>query len=541
MKRFISSPIVILIVLAAVISAGWLWFMPGKIGAKLQQAIELQTGRVLSVNGGTHLVFAPSWGVALQDVTLPGASAMAEPVLKAKKIIIPVSLLQLVTGQINTTQIVMVGADISVALNGQGHANVLIEPTPDANKADVDAKPGEALQVKIMSGTFHFSDVRNGNEFLLSDVSADVVYGENLSVRGLALIGNQRLAFDAGIGSMTRAFGEGSPLDLNVEGLGSSFSFTGRVATTGSLGLAGQATLESADAQRLFAALGARLEGLEQLKRIYLSGVLDSQGSTFSMTKSHLKLGEMNAEGDISFSSGNDRPAIVASLAFDQIDLHVFEPAAAAMPQGWSEQPFSLRNFAAIDAAFQVSAKSFTYGPLTLRDVMLSGMLKDRNLKASVKGNDTVKGNLNVDIDFQSQQLPPTLKLKFDLAGVEAERYLAVVKQKWMSGLLTLNADVMTTGESQAAMVSALSGYVDVGLQGGKLSVAELSDISSAKARFEIRDGIVTLNENDISGSGEIDLLRRALAVKFTHQSQVLQINGPWDAPKISTIAQAMQ
>ena len=541
MKRFISSPIVILIVLAAVISAGWLWFMPGKIGAKLQQAIELQTGRVLSVNGGTHLVFAPSWGVALQDVTLPGASAMAEPVLKAKKIIIPVSLLQLVTGQINTTQIVMVGADISVALNGQGHANVLIEPTPDANKADVDAKPGEALQVKIMSGTFHFSDVRNGNEFLLSDVSADVVYGENLSVRGLALIGNQRLAFDAGIGSMTRAFGEGSPLDLNVEGLGSSFSFTGRVATTGSLGLAGQATLESADAQRLFAALGARLEGLEQLKRIYLSGVLDSQGSTFSMTKSHLKLGEMNAEGDISFSSGNDRPAIVASLAFDQIDLHVFEPAAAAMPQGWSEQPFSLRNLAAIDAAFQVSAKSFTYGPLTLRDVMLSGMLKDRNLKASVKGNDTVKGNLNVDIDFQSQQLPPTLKLKFDLAGVEAERYLAVVKQKWMSGLLTLNADVMTTGESQAAMVSALSGYVDVGLQGGKLSVAELSDISSAKARFEIRDGIVTLNENDISGSGEIDLLRRALAVKFTHQSQVLQINGPWDAPKISTIAQAMQ
>jgi uncharacterized protein involved in outer membrane biogenesis len=533
MKRFLLNPFSLVLVLAIFLFGSWLVFMPAQIAGKIKQAIELRTGRELIVTGGSSLVFSPVLGVALHDVSLTGASAMAEPVLRAKNLMVPLSLVQLIAGQTGVDSLVLDGAQIDVILNGQGHANVLIEQTPDASKADADAKPGRPLHIKINDGSFHFSDLRNGNEFELHQLSADVDYGEVLTATGSATVKDQRIHFSSTLNSLSRAFAEGSPLDLNVDGGGGAFSFSGRVATGGTLNLAGQASLESDDAPRLFTWLGAKLQGFVALKKLSLSGALDAQGSVFLLKQAKLKIANMNAEGDVSFSNSGERPNVTAALGFNVLDLNLYQAAQAPAAKGWSEKPINIADLNAVDAQFKISANKLLYGTLMTGPTTIEGSLKDRALNATIKSDAVAGGNANIDVNFDARQLPPKLKLDIALTKVEGKSFLsAIIGQHWLSGPLTVAANLSAGGESQAAMISSLVGDVDAKVQNGSISGLDFARNVNAQAKLKLADGVVTLGENNFSGTGEVDILRQALAISIAGKL----IKGPWDAPKISPI-----
>jgi AsmA protein len=538
MKRFLFNPFTLVLVLAIFLFGIWLILVPAQIAGKIKQAIELRTGRELIVSGGSSLMFSPALGVALHDVSLTGASAMAEPVLRAKNLMVPLSLVQLIAGQGSTDSLVLEGAQINVILNAQGHANVLIEQTPDAGKTDADAQPGQPLHVKIIDGTFHFSDLRNGNEFELHQLSADVDYGEALTAAGSATVKNQRIHFSSTLNSLSRAFAEGSPLDLTVDGAGGSFSFSGRVATGGNLNLAGQALLESTDAPRLFNWLGVKLQGFGALKKISLSGALDAQGNVFLLKQAKLKVANMNAEGEVSFSNAGERPNLTAALGFNVLDFNLYQPAQAATTRGWSEKPINIADINAVDAQFKISANKMLYGTLVTGPATVEGSLKDRALSATIKSDAVAGGTALLDVSFDAQQLPPKLKLDVALTAVEGKSFLpAIIGQHWLSGPLTVAANLSASGESQAAMISSLAGDVDAKIEGGSIRGLDFAQNANAQAKLTLADGVATLGENSFAGTGEVDILRQALALSIAGRL----IKGPWDAPVISPIETPLQ
>jgi AsmA protein len=520
------------LLLAIALCAAWLAFMPAQIAVHLKQAIELRTGRSLVVASGSSLVMSPQFGVALNDVTLAGSSALAEPVLRARKLIVPISFAQLIVGQASADSLIFDGADLRVVLNAKGHANVLIEQTPEAGKTDADAKSLDPLQIKINDGTFHFSDLRNGNDFELHQLSAVIDYGDVLTTTGSADVKDQHINFTASLNSLTRAFAEGSPLDLTVDGVGSVFSFSGRIATHDNLNLAGQATLESTETQRLFAWLGAKLKGFEALKKLSLEGALDSQGPVFLVKQAKLKLEKINAEGEISFSNASERPNLTASFDFNDLDLGTFLLAERTSAKSWDEKAIDIANLNALDLQFHLVTKSLIYNSLKTGTATIDGTLKDRMLSAAIKSDAVAGGQARFDLNFDARQLPPEFKLGASVSTVEAKSFLsALFGQDWLSGPLTLTGNLSARGVSQADMVSTLSGDIDAKLENGNIKQLNFENAKDLQARFSLAEGVVTMGENNFSGSGEIDILRRALTIAVGKQS----ITGTWDAPKIAS------
>jgi uncharacterized protein involved in outer membrane biogenesis len=159
--------------------------------------------------------------------------------------------------------------------------------------------------------------------------------------------------------------------------------------------------------------------------------------------------------------------------------------------------------------------------------------LKDRALNATIKSDAVAGGNANIDVNFDARQLPPKLKLDIALTKVEGKSFLsAIIGQHWLSGPLTVAANLSAGGESQAAMISSLVGDVDAKVQNGSISGLDFARNVNAQAKLKLADGVVTLGENNFSGTGEVDILRQALAISIAGKL----IKGPWDAPKISPI-----
>jgi AsmA protein len=559
-----------LIALAAFLAvAGWLFFAPSVIAGKIKQAIETRTGHTLMVAGGSGITFTPKLGVVLRDVSLAGASAMAEPVVTAPRLLLPMTAMQLLTGRANSDMIVLDDAHIDVAMNSEGHSNVLIETSPALAKTDAKPPVTKPMLIKINAGSFHYSDERNGETFVMPEFSGDFEIGEDgqINANGSTAINGQHANFTASLLSLERAVADGSPLDLTVDGVASSFSYSGRVAMATELNLAGQATLESSDAPRLLNWLGVKLIGLDDLKKVSISGAVETQGPVFLLTKTKIKLDAMNAAGA--------RPSLTAALNFDVLDLNHYKPAknaGATAVQGWSEKPSSNSDIGALDAQFRLTAKKLVYGHMIADDAILDGTLNDRVAEAAFKSDHVGQGQATLSANYDGREAAAKLGLQLSFTNVEAKDFLPTFTgRNFAAGPLSLTAKLNTAGGSQAAMLSSLTGDVDVRIENGTLVGVDIGGLAravgkdvitgwngqvttpvSGHAAFTIVDGVATLGENQIeapgvqlSSAGEIDVLRQSLSlstnpvVKVNGSAAVklpvrVLIKGPWEKPKIS-------
>jgi AsmA protein len=566
MNRILLHPISLICALAFLLVSGWLYLMPSQIAKKVKLGIEDRTGRALLVGGGSSLTFSPKLGVALYDISLAGSSALAEPVVHAKELWVPISFGQLLTGQGSPASLTIDGADIVVALNSTGHANVLIELDPVANKTDAEVLQPRPMHIKVENSTFRFSDLRNSHNHVLQQFSGDFDFGADgqLTAAGGADVNDQHLNYTFSLNSLSRAFAEGSPVDLNVDGVESSFSFSGRVATNESLNLAGQASLESKNLPRLLKWFGAKFENIEEFKTVALSGSFAALDSVFMMKKAQLQLGNMNGEGYITFSNAGERPNLTADLNFDTIDLNRYKSGHSFASNEWSETPIQISNLKAIDAQFHITTNKLVYGPLETGAASIQVSLQSSDLLAKISSDAVAGGKAQIGVSFDAQQLPPSLTLDMSLDKVDAKSFLpALIGQKWLSGPLTLKAQLAANGVSQAAMLSTLSGDIDAQVENGSLNGVALVPLVeavrsnvvdgwngnvttsvNAKANFKLVDGVATVGDNSFtvaglsfSTIGEVDILRRALALSSAQLQ--LQAKGPWVSPQISTIETA--
>ena len=545
MNQIFSRPATYIALLAFIILGGWFSYLPSVIAANIKTELREKTGRALTI-GSSSYGFVPQFGIALRNVTVAGTSELIDPVIHADQILVPLSMVQLLTGRASPQTLVVDGADIRVGFDGVGHTNVFAGESP---------KAWPEFHVQLSNSSFHYFDERSGDQFGFDQISglADFSSEGEISSSGSAVVNGQFVNFNAALASLERAFSDGSPLDLSVEGVASSFSFSGRLATAKRLNLAGTTEVNSTDAPRLMKWLGADLSHLTELKNLALSGALDSDGPVMFLTGANLKLGDMSAKGDISFSNAGERTSITAALGFDYLDFNLFRPV---VDRNWSDKPIDYSGLGAADVQFRFSANALDYGSLKTSAATVEGTLQNRVLKAAIKSQDIAGGTGQFGVGLDATQLPPKLKLDVSLANVAAKPVLAaLINQSFLSGGLTLEAHLAATGNSQAELISTLSGDASVSLDASTISDVTLSTLATqpmdgwnggqtpnvkGQAQFTVSEGVAKLGDNELDASGvslhsegEIDLLRKSLDVT-TGPDVKVKIQGPWAKPTLT-------
>ena len=282
-----------------------------------------------------------------------------------------------------------------------------------------------------------------------------------------------------------------------------------------------------------------------------------------------------------------DKPMVKLDLDFQRLDLAVAGGAASANPgppasidQPWSEKAINLDGLNYFDAEAQVSAAElridrFRFAPISVGAILAKGVLTAGVTRTGVYGGQT-QGTLVVD----ASGAEPRHALRVDLTGVRALPLLSdVAGFDAMDGRMQTKIDARGRGSNLRAIMSTLSGAVDLLVQDGELrsvnvaklirslaastlsgwqeNKAEKTDLSELSAFFRI-DGGQASTENlrllgplvRVTGTGTADLGAKTLSFKVEPKLVLslegqggalapigigvpVAVQGPWGAPRI--------
>ena len=551
--------------------ATWLAvFLPARIMKQAQSEFLGRTGRMLTVAAGASLRMSPSFGIALNDISVAGASAMATPVAQAKAVFIPVSLIQAFGLQVPSGKMVFETPTFTMSINSEGRSNIILGDGATGFITDVNSASPATMLVTFQNGTFIYSDEVNVKSFMLSEADGFISVDEKqeITLKSDAALGGQRVHIQTVVKSLSRAFADGSPFDFNLEAAAAAFGFSGRVVAAKGIDLAGQATLDTDDAARLFHWLGIDLHGLAGKYPLSIASAVEIQGPLILLKKADIKFANMKAQGDVSYLATGVRPNLTLALVLDELNAALYAlPVNGLTPLGtWNDRAFDLNDMNALDVQFRIAATQVRSGNFTTGPAEVDGEIKGGVLKASISSETSGK----VDIDFDAAQSPPKLSLNLNLKNVEAKTFMPrFTGMDWLQGALRLSASLNAEGASQAEMISNMNGNAEMQIDRAHIEGVELAGLAAhvqseavsgwegeatdpvvANAKLSFADGVATLQENvltapgvTISQTGEIDLLRQALNLEATlnlnrgdGKPLKIKVSGPWAKPNFALV-----
>jgi AsmA protein len=564
-------------------AGAWAFLQPGFAIAELQDYVMRKTGRTLLVNGGARLEFLPRLSVRLDDVFLSNPEEMNGNFARAASARLPLQLSDLIRRKLKVREIALDEPVFNFLIDREGHSSWVSNGKDGQKKPDSDASSKEPLTFLVERGSASFLDERSGQAFSLEDASAKIEIGEDgeLEVRGTAALNNQFTDIEAQVKSLRRVDEDGSPFDLTITAPALTVNFTGRLATREGLNLAGAIDATSPDLRQLSKWLGSEIAGNTGLRNFSLAGALDSKGPVFNLAKVSVALDGMVANGDMALDLDRKTPSVSATLSTDVFSLDPYlapKQDTAASPgkpgDGWDTSPLSFTGLKGVDgnlklSVFQVKWNGAEFGPAEL-----SGTLKDGKLETAVQDASLYGGEATAKITLDGTQDSPVLQLVLEAQGIKGETFLSeFAGVEWLAGNTGLKAALTASGHNQREMMSTLAGNFSIDVSDGEITGLNIVDMVStlssalsdgwgegpenltsfdqAEASFVIGDGIAKTTDVTVAGpvfavtgSGEIDMLRRALDFKFdpkvvtggnetTGLPVQVAVKGPWQSPKI--------
>lgn len=567
-------------------AAIWAFIQPGFAIAEMQDYAARKTGRMLLVNGGARLELFPELSIRLDDVFLSNPKDMDGNFARAASARLPLQFSDLVRRKLKIRKIALTNPVFNFLIDregrdswGQDAKNV----QGGEEKPDKAGDSKEPLTLLVENGSANFLDERNGQAFSLEDASASVTIGADgeLDVQGTAALNNQFADIEAHVKSLRRVGRDGSPFDLTITAPALAVNFTGRLATGQGLNLAGAIDATSPDLRQLAKWLGSEIKGRAGLKNFSLAGALDSKGVVFTLGKANTALDGMVASGDLLLDLSKKIPRVSATLSTDRLTLDPYltetKTSAASLgsgSNGWNTSTLDFGGLKGVDgnlslSAFQVSWNGAEFGP-----VEMSSALKDGRLETSMQNASLYGGKAAAKIILDGAQEIPALILNLDASGIKGEKFFEeFAGVDWLAGNTGLKVSLSATGANQREMLSTLKGNFNIAVSDGEITGLNIVDMiskvssavsdgwgegpenlsafDSAAASFLIEDGLARTEDVkvespafQISGSGEVDMLRRALDFKFDPELVAgnnetarlpvqVAVRGPWNAPRI--------
>ena len=526
----------------------------GFLSSGIADRLERDTGYRLTIAGSTKIGLWPSANITMNDVRLEGPKDREEVSrMTIGSIRANLTLASLWSGHPEITELAINRPLLSVPLRRERQAAT----TPPSSKqasasSSADSNAPRIERITVTDATVVFSNLRDHFESRVERINASAVIDADrkIGVTGIARAGDHPLRFDikatAPLPPLER---QNVPLELSLEAPG---------------------------------ILQAPMSGKAELRLngplIMINGLSGTIGD-----------GAFNGWASV---DGSSKPRVKLDLDFRRLDIATTtsatsqasqssSPSSSQSARSWSEDTINLIALNYVDAEIRLSAAELNIGGAHLAPAAIYSTLASGILKCSLANLGVYGGQANGEIGIDASTGTPGYTFRSDLVGVRALPLLqGVAGFDKLDGKLQAKITVRSTGQSQHAIMSNISGTVFANFQDGAiqgLNVAQMirtltstplsgwqegrgqaTDLTQLSASFRVEKGQATTTDLNLvgplvrmTGAGTIDLPNKTLAFRvepklvMTTQGQgraadsvgvavPVMIEGPWTEPRIN-------
>ncbi len=535
--------IIVVIALALIIG-----IPSGFISSALRARVERETGYRLTIAGATRIGVWPQFHLTINNVTLQdprnhdGSSRVTIGSVQAN-----VALASIWSGHPHVSDLIISNPVVHVPLLRQRSREIA---APGPAKPPGRAGAIAIDRVKVTNGAIVFSNPQDRVEDRIDGIEANASMNadRNLDVIGTARAGAHPLTFDIAA--------KVPPWPLERQNIPMDLSIDAPDLLHG----------------KLTARVDARVDG----SLIRFGGV-------------NGKLGDGAFSGWASVDAAS-KPLVKVDLDFQRLDVPLpkTQPSSASQTSGsqtsdsqpWSEAPIDLIGLNYLDAQVRISAGNANIGQSHFAPAAFDATLAGGVLKARIENLGVYDGQASGELTVDASGTSPAFAVHGDLAGIKALPLLtSLAGFDKIDGRLEARIAARSTGRSQRAIMSNLSGTVSAKFQDGAirgLNVAQMirnlttsplsgwqadkqqtTDLTELSASFKIEQGEAKTDDLNLvgplvrlTGGGSIDLAAKTLALRvepklvLTTEGQgrssdpvgfgiPVAIEGPWDAPRI--------
>lgn len=480
--------------------------------------------------------------------------------------------------------------------------------------------------IRIVNGTVRYTDERDGTNAQVGAINASLdlaSLSQPLGAKGSLVWSKEEIGFDGKLTSPQQLLEERpAKLALTVSSRPINLSYDGSVTLGNAFKLEGAVNGKADSLRGLAQWLGTELPQASGFRELSLAGQLTTTEKVVRLAQANVALDGATATGAVAVALSGARPHVVVDLKVSDLNLSNYvaddtgngasagtqrDPAAPraapkssepktiedllkrSQPQvkgytqraGWSNEPMDLALLDLVDANANLSVVQLSYGDIKLDSTQLIVELKDRILKSTFNDVKLYKGSGNGVVTLNGSGDAAVLGANFSLSGVAAEPLLNdAAGMDWLAGTGNFTVSLLGTGRSQAAIVRALNGTLNLSVADGALvgfnlggalrdlsqgvvpdfstSPTDKTDFSALTASFIITNGMAQNNDLKLAspllratGAGTVNLPQRTLDYQVrpklvaslsgqggqTDLSGIeipVSITGPWDDPSIT-------
>jgi AsmA protein len=565
----------IAIIVTGIAFVGPLFISTDALRATLFAQVESATGYRLRVSGPVKISLIPSLDLVAEDVGIAqGGARDGAELATAKSLRFALQLSALFGGKVKMTEVSLI--DPVIVLPQAKNKDQATAGQPAESGSSIAALKAFSLdELRIENGTLILppSGGAPGKrvealnlEAALPSIDAPFVFEAS------AVVDGKKTQVAGSIGGLNDLIGgRAVPVALTIDApsyLDGKATFKGVAAYKGE---------NFALSQFTFTAGGNQVAGSASYK-----------GSLLTLHPLTLTVGGNTLSGSVAANLAGAVPAVNAAFTGDALNLDALlskQGATAASTgnvnqSGWSDDRIDFSALRGVTAKFGLSVNQLTYNNIKVAKANLQATVKGGKLAATLTkfGLYNGVGTLNVSVDASGKT--PAQRVQLSLANFDAYPFLKdAAGFESIEGTGAVSLDLAASGQSQRAMVSALSGTAKLEFSNGAIrginiaktvrtlstgvlsgwqeNAAEKTDFASLGASFKIAKGQAQTSDLHLSGplvrmggSGNIDLVSRTLKLRVDPKlvaslegqggkadlkglSVPVMIAGPWSRPSI--------
>jgi AsmA protein len=351
------SKVAVALILIAVLAIGAVSFLfpEDAVRERVASLVKQQTGRSLTIRGGTSFSVFPSVGLELEDVSISNPPGMAAgETLRVESLNVYLKLLPLVSRRVEVDRIVLERPVFNLVVDAKGRKNWEAQKAatlllPEARDVASGARSplagahlaqagGGAVKdislgtVKISEGTLNYSDQVTGARHKVEAINVTVVQPEvtaPLDLDGDLVWKKEKVSFEGRVDRPSALMNEkATKTRMSVSSRFGDGGFDGQIAAAPSFTANGAVKGNTKSLRGLLSWLGDPLPPGGGLGAASISGHLGFVGETMKFTKAKLGIDGMQGTGQLSVRLKGVRPHLKASLAFDKLDLNPYVAGA---------------------------------------------------------------------------------------------------------------------------------------------------------------------------------------------------------------------
>lgn len=492
MKRFLTTLIILLVVIVAGLTALVMLVNPNDFRHYIVEQVEKKSGYQLEFNGDMRWHVWPTLSIITGPVSLTAPNA-SKPVLSAENMRLDVELWPLISHRLSVEQIVIDGAVIRKTPESepQTHSSAPIAPggtTPQTASVDKSHWLLDIEKIDISNSLVIWQTAKD--EFNLRNINLSLKKNNHQQV-AVKFSGNlnknqQEFVFD------TRADVDLSSINQKISGRLTQFDYTFSGVDLPESGIAGQITTDF----------------------LYTKG----QEPSANLTHLSIKANESLLTGDINVKL-SEIPQLAVKFASEKLDLDNLLgtlPATSTSDaqtnnnrvgvkpviSGASTQRYDLSVLKSFTADVELTVGNLIYRGMSVNDVVISAQNQTPRLTVSKLEGKAFGGDFSLPVTLNYSATPVTVSAKPNFKNIDLTPLLKAfnMPQK-LSGIISLNGALSGVGYDDYAVKNQWQGPINFELRNAKLhglNIPQLIQQSISRVTNKINAPINTGNYTEV-------------------------------------------